>query len=96
MDDYLLPDDDSIAKMNKEYLLSGVKNASIFACDNVLATCERDYARTHFYLILVFGLYITNYLRYNAKYGTEIYDPNGSLGGIRPIKSTFGIVNNLK
>ena len=89
--DYLLPDDDTIKLMNDEYLRSGIKNASIFAINSTpaRATC------THCSITIVFTLYIMFLLRYNVKYGTEIYDSHRSVGRIQPITSTFRVINHL-
>ena len=90
--DFLLPDDETIALMNEEYSKERAKNASIFAFDT---PATRPHATT-FVQTLVLTLYIARVLRYNLVYGTEIYDPHGSVGRIQPNTSTFGVVNHLK
>lgn len=90
--DYLLPDDQTIEVMNEAYSKLGVKNASIFALNPMPA---RN-ASAHNITTMVFTLYIMLLLRYNVKYGTEIYDAHRSVGRVQPVASTFRVLNNLK
>ena len=92
MMDYMLPDEQTIELMNKEYAKHNIKNASIFALNS---TPARD-ARVFDFQTVILILYIVRFLRYNDKYGIEIYDAHRSVGRIQPSTSTFGIVNNLK
>ena len=90
--DFLLPDDETIALMNEEYSKERAKNASIFALNTPVARPRASITLQ----TVVFALYIARVLRYNARYGTEVYDSHGSVGRIQPNSSTFGIVNHLK
>ena len=45
--------------------------------------------------IKVLFLYIVLLLRYNARYGTQIYDTDGGVGGVRSARCAFGSLNNL-
>ena len=45
--------------------------------------------------IKVLFLYIVVILGYNARYGTQIYDSDRGLGGVRSAHSAFGSLNNL-
>ena len=45
--------------------------------------------------IKVLFLYIVVILGYNARYGTQIYDTDGGVGGLRRMQSTFGSLNHL-
>lgn len=45
--------------------------------------------------IKVFFLYIVVILGYNARYGTQIYDTDGGVGGLRRMQSAFGSLNHL-
>lgn len=94
--DFLLPDDETIKLMNAEYAKTRAKNASIFAYDAQADESASEGGRTSFIQIVLLFLYITKFLRYNVKYGTEIYDSHGSVGRVQPDASPFGIVNNLK
>ena len=93
--DYLLPDEATMRLMREEYAKMGVKNASIFACDDPLPTRVDGRALTFSFETLILFLYIMRFLGYNSKYGTEIYDPYGSMGRIQPGASAFRVVNNL-
>ena len=45
--------------------------------------------------IKVLFLYIVVILGYNARYGTQIYDTDGGVGGLRRMQSAFGSLNHL-
>lgn len=45
--------------------------------------------------IKVLFLYIVVILGYNARYGTQIYDTDGGMGGLRRMQSAFGSLNHL-
>ena len=45
--------------------------------------------------IKVLFLYIVVILGYNAMYGTQIYDTDGGVGGLRRMQSAFGSLNHL-
>lgn len=45
--------------------------------------------------IKVLFLYIVVILGYNARYGTQIYDTDGGVGGLRRMQSSFGSLNHL-
>lgn len=45
--------------------------------------------------IKVLFLYIVVILGYNARYGTQIYDTDGGVGGLRRKQSAFGSLNHL-
>ena len=45
--------------------------------------------------IKVLFLYIIVILGYNARYGTQIYDADGGVGGLRRMQSAFGSLNHL-
>ena len=90
--DYLLPDEKTIEIMNEEYSKQGVKNASIFALNSIPARG----AGAHNKITIVFALYIMFLLRYNVKYGTEIFDSHRSMGRVQPIASTFRVLNHLE
>ena len=45
--------------------------------------------------IKVLFLYIIVILGYNARYGTQIYDTDGGVGGLRRMQSAFGSLNHL-
>ncbi len=45
--------------------------------------------------IKVLFLYIVVILGYNARYGTQIYDADGGVGGLRRMQSAFGSLNHL-
>ena len=93
--EYLLPDEATMRLMNEEYAKMGIKNASIFACENNEVTRAGERSRAFSFKTLILFLYIIRFLRYNSNYGTEIYDPNGSLGGIQSGASAFRVVNHL-
>ena len=92
MDDFLLPSEEAVSLMNAEYAKLRDKNASIFATS---ALSSRPSAITSIQRI-IFALYIASVLRYNARYGTEIYDSHGSVGRIQPNASAFRVVNHLE
>lgn len=50
---------------------------------------------SHAYDIKVLFLYIVVILGYNARYGTQIYDTDGGVGGLRRMQSAFGSLNHL-
>ena len=59
---------------------------------------EKQPLRTHISYacdIKVLFLYIVINLGYNARYGTQIYDTDGGLGGLRRTQSAFGSLNHL-
>ena len=93
--EYLLPDDDTISLMNEEYAKMGVKNASIFALNDTNSAHASEHTHVFVPKILILFLYTIKFLSYNSKYGTEIYDPNGSVGRIQSGASAFRVVNNL-
>lgn len=45
--------------------------------------------------IKVLFLYIVSLLRYNARYGTQIYDSDRGVGRVRSARCAFGSLNNL-
>ena len=45
--------------------------------------------------IKVLFLYIILLLRYNARYGTQIYDADRGVGRVRSARCAFGSLNNL-
>ena len=45
--------------------------------------------------IKVLSLYIVLLLRYNARYGTQIYDADRGVGRVRSARCAFGSLNNL-
>lgn len=45
--------------------------------------------------IKVLFLYIVVILGYNARYGTQFYDTDGGVGGLRRMQSAFGSLNHL-
>ena len=45
--------------------------------------------------IKVLFLYIVVILGYNARYGTQNYDSDGGVGGLRRMQSAFGSLNHL-
>lgn len=45
--------------------------------------------------IKVLFLYIVVILGYNARYGTQIYDTDGGVGGLLRMQSAFGSLNHL-
>ena len=90
--DYLMPDDETIEKMNEEYSKQTFKNASIFALNSNPAQTTRAYCST----TIVFVLYIMFFLRYNVKYGTEIFDSHRSVGRIQSFTSTFRVLNHIE
>ena len=45
--------------------------------------------------IKVLFLYIVVILGYNTRYGTQIYDTDGGVGGLRRMQSAFGSLNHL-
>ena len=45
--------------------------------------------------IKVLFLYIVVILGYNTMYGTQIYDTDGGVGGLRRMQSAFGSLNHL-
>lgn len=45
--------------------------------------------------IKVLFLYIVVILGYNVRYGTQIYDADGGVGGLRRKQSAFGSLNHL-
>lgn len=45
--------------------------------------------------IKVLFLYIVVILGYNVRYGTQIYDTDGGVGGLRRMQSAFGSLNHL-
>ena len=101
--DFLL-DDETVEKMNEEYskVLPGAVGTLCVGDDlnarYADAEGENDCTGTPCprakYISLLF-LYIASRLRYNTKYGTQIYDSHGSVGRLRPVASAFGSVNNL-
>lgn len=102
--DFLMPDDETVKKMCAEYAsslkasaLSYIKEATYDCGDQSLDKAFRS--RTRFALdipdIKVLFLYIVLFLRYNARYGTQVYDSDRGMGRIRSAHSAFGSLNNL-
>lgn len=94
--DFVVADDESIKKMNAEFdvLLKGKAHALNYITNNADKQSESgDNAFTLPYAILF--LYIVLLLRYNNKYGTQIFDADGSMGRLRRNQSVFGSINNL-
>ncbi len=82
---------------------SDTQNAPDVACD--VSASENDSfdeltnrirARADVFLTKVLFLYIVALLRYNARYGTQIYDTDGGVGRVRRASSAFGSLNHLK
>lgn len=84
--DYLLPDDETVAKMAEEW------RKILPARDGKIAVLSADENRPQKSTnILV--LYFAFALGYNLGYGTAIFHTDGSLGRVQPQKGPFGSVD---
>ena len=102
--DFLMPDDETVKKMCEEYA-SSLKNGACalsYICrdDASPMTCREEthahaHSATYGVDIKVLFLYIALFLRYNARYGTQVYDSDGGLGRVRSAHCAFGSLNNL-
>ena len=102
--DFLLPDDETVKKMCEEYAsslkasaLSYIKEATDDYGDQSLDKISHTRTRSapDILDIKVLFLYIVVILGYNARYGTQIYDTDGGVGGLRRMQSAFGSLNHL-
>ena len=102
--DFLLPDDETVKKMCEEYAsslkasaLSYIKEATDDYGDQSLDKISHTRTRSapDILDIKVLFLYIILLLRYNARYGTQIYDADRGVGRVRSARCAFGSLNNL-
>ena len=102
-----MPDDETVRKMCEEYA-SSLKTSTLSYIKGTTDDCngespdrfDRDISLTHARSALdpdikVLFLYIVLFLRYNARYGTQVYDPDRGMGRVRSAHSAFGSLNNL-
>ena len=91
----------SLAYINEPPLDETEQNSSLNKTDVAEKTAngiEQQPLRPHISHacdIKVLFLYIVVILGYNARYGTQIYDTDGGVGGLRRMQSAFGSLNHL-
>ncbi len=69
----------------KDLQNSKTANSALARCAYACNICD----------IKVLFLYIVLLLRYNARYGTQIYDADRGVGRVRSARCAFGSLNNL-
>ena len=109
--DFLMPDDATAQKMCEEYAscLKNKAHSLAYINETLLDETEQNPSQketdvaekplrphiSHACDIKVLFLYIVVILGYNARYGTQIYDTDGGVGGLRRMQSAFGSLNHL-
>ncbi len=80
-----LINDNPHAMSQKDLQNNETANSALTRCAYACNICD----------IKVLFLYIVLLLRYNARYGTQIYDSDRGMGRVRSAHCAFGSLNNL-
>ncbi len=80
-----LINDNPHAMSQKDLQNNETANSALTRCAYACNICD----------IKVLFLYIVLLLRYNARYGTQIYDSDRGVGRVRSARCAFGSLNNL-